>query len=440
MAKDTPLALRNLTIYQIYVRNHTPNGSFAEVQTDLPRIKDLGVDVVYFMPIHPIGELNKKGSLGCPFSIKDYEEVNPEYGTKEDFRNLVERAHELDMKVMIDVIYNHTAHDSKLVDEHPEWFHQDENGKPVTTVPDWSDVIDLKQPNAALNDYLIGVLKDWVAFGVDGFRCDVASLLPAEFWVRAREAVAEVKPGVIWLAESVHASFAIHRRRNDLFALSDGELYPAFDMLYDYDIWPVWEAAVAGEVPVSRYLEMLQFQDGMYPTNFVKMRCVENHDQPRIMQRAPSRAQALAWTALMAFNKGAFFIYAGQESEATHTPSLFDIDKVRWGERALSDYLTRLSGLKKDPTQVYGQLTFVASEPAVQAVWYTPECTLFGLFNVNAQNGMVSVPVPNGSHMNLLDDSTVKVERGKLLLPESAVILRYASVEKPQGMKNLLLD
>ncbi|MBN2502202.1 MAG: hypothetical protein JXB38_15570 [Anaerolineales bacterium] len=440
MAKDTPLAYRNLTIYQIYVRNHTPNGTFAEVQADLLRIKDLGVDVVYFMPIHPIGELNKKGSLGCPYSIKDYEEVNPEYGTKEDFRKLIERAHELDLKVMIDVVYNHTAHDSKLVYEHPEWFHQDAQGKPVTTVPEWSDVIDLKQPNETLNNYLIGVLCDWVAFGVDGFRCDVASLLPVEFWTRARAAVAEIKPGVIWLAESVHASFVIHRRRNNLFALSDSEVYTAFDMLYDYDIWPVWEAAVSGKAPVSDYLDVLRFQDGMYPANFVKMRCVENHDQRRIMAYAPSRAQALAWTALAAFNKGPFFIYAGQESEATHTPSLFDIDKVQWNEYSLSDFLTRLAGLKKDPTQVYGQLTFTAAEPAVQAVWYTPECTLFGLFNVNAQNGMVSVPVPDGSHTNLLDDTSVKIEHGKLLLPESAVILRYASTGKPQPMRNALLD
>jgi glycosidase len=439
MAKDTPLTYRNLTIYQVYVRNHTPNGTFAEVQADLPRIKALGTDVVYFMPIHPIGELNKKGSLGCPYSIKDYEAVNPAYGTKAEFRSLIECAHGLDLKVMIDVVYNHTAHDSKLVYEHPEWFHQDGAGKPVTTVPEWSDVIDLKQPNAALNDYLIGVLCDWAAFGVDGFRCDVASLLPVDFWTRARAAVAAVKPGVIWLAESVHASFVIHRRRNDLFALSDSELYAAFDVLYDYDIWPVWEAAVSREVPVGRYLEMLQFQDGMYPVNYAKLRCVENHDQRRIMGHAPSRTQALAWTALMAFNKGPFFIYAGQESGATHTPSLFDIDKVQWGEYALSDTLTRLAGLKKDPAQVYGQLSYLTGEPAVQAVWYTPESTLFGVFNVNAHNGLVAVPVPDGSHTNLLDDSTVKVERGKLVLPESAVVLRYPSTTQPQPMRNVLL-
>ena len=139
MAQDTPKYYRNLVLYEVYVRNHGPNGTFADVEADLPRIQAMGVDVVWFMPIHPIGKINKKGSLGCPYSIADYREVNPEYGTKADFSRLIERAHALGLKVMIDVVYNHTAHDSVLVREHPEWFHQDAHGKPVTTVPEWSD-------------------------------------------------------------------------------------------------------------------------------------------------------------------------------------------------------------------------------------------------------------------------------------------------------------
>ena len=155
MAKDTPASFRNLVIYEIYVRNHGPNGTFADVEADLERIRALGVDVIWFMPIHPIGKLNKKGSLGCPYSIQDYRGVNPEYGTRQDFKRLIEKAHALGLKVMIDVVYNHTAHDSVLVKEHPEYFHQDAEGKPVTTVPDWSDVIDLKHPHPGLTEYLV---------------------------------------------------------------------------------------------------------------------------------------------------------------------------------------------------------------------------------------------------------------------------------------------
>jgi glycosidase len=439
MAKNTPKTYRNLVIYQVYVRNHGPNGTFAEVEADLPRIRSMGVDVVYFIPIHPIGKLNKKGGLGCPFSITDYRKVNPEYGTLVDFKRLIERAHALGLKVMIDVVFNHTAHDSHLAREHPDWFHQDEGGNLVTTEPDWSDVVDLKHPNPGLTDYLIDILKYWVELGVDGFRCDVASLIPVEFWLEAREAVAEVNPDVIWLAESVHAAYVEIRRVRGLFAISDSELYAAFDITYDYDIWPVWQGAVRGSLPLSRYIEMLRFQDAIYPANYVKMRCVENHDQPRIMRFASGRAQALAWTALIAFNKGPFFIYAGQEAAATHTPSLFDIDKVEWRDYALQDFITRLARLKKDPAQVDGQLIFTVSEPAVQAIWFSPEASLFGLFNTSGSRGEVSVPLPDADYKDLLGDKNLRVEGGKMELPESAVFLRCFVAERPESLPSDLL-
>lgn len=160
MATNSPKNLRNLVIYEIYVRNHSAEGTFNAVTSDLPRIRQMGVDVVWLMPIHPIGQLNKKGSLGCPYSIQDYRQVNPEYGSMEDFERLCQAAHTLGLKVMIDVVYNHTSHDSLLVQEHPDWYHQDANGQPVTTVPEWSDVIDLVYDhNPKLWDYQIESLK-----------------------------------------------------------------------------------------------------------------------------------------------------------------------------------------------------------------------------------------------------------------------------------------
>jgi hypothetical protein len=440
MASDTPLTYRNLVLYEVYVRNHGPHGTFADIEADLPRIRAMGVDVVWFMPIHPIGMLNKKGSLGCPYSIADYREVNPEYGSRSDFARLIERAHALGLKVMIDVVYNHTAHDSVLVRDHPEWFHQDEHGRPVTTVPDWSDVIDLKHPNPGLTQYLIETLQGWARFGVDGFRCDVASLLPLEFWSQARQAVAEVKPGVIWLAESVHAAFIAYRRSRGLSGLSDSELYHAFDLTYDYDIWPIFQAAVQGKVPVSRYLDMLRFQDAIYPANFVKLRYVENHDQARVMALAPGRAQALAWTAFQAFNKGAFLVYGGQESAAQHTPSLFDIDKVAWGGYELQTFLTRLAQLKKDPALASGQFVALAAEPAVQAAWCAPEANLYGVFNVNAAVGEVEVQLPDGDYRNMLGSTTVRVAHRRTPLPDSAVILRYGDSPPLEPFYSDLLD
>ena len=440
MAHDTPQSCRNLVIYEVYVRNHGPHGTFADVEADLPRIRAMGVDVIWFMPIHPIGQVSRKGKLGCPYSIADYREVNPEYGAKADLSRLIDTAHQLGLKVMIDVVYNHTAHDSALVREHPEWFHRDEHGVPMTTVPEWSDVIDLKHPNEGLSAYLIETLQGWARFGVDGFRCDVASLLPEEFWVNARRAVAEVKPGVIWLAESVHAAFVAARRADGLIGISDSELYRAFDLTYDYDICSIWQAAVVGKVPVARYLEMLRFQDSIYPANFVKMRCVENHDQARLMRLAPSRSQALAWTAFEAFNKGAFLIYGGQESAATHTPSLFDVDKVPWGHYELQPFLTTLANLKKDSAMISGQLALLEDEPAIQATWYWPGASLYGVFNTSAATGQVDVRLSEGIYTDLLSGASVRVERGRAAMPDSAFIVRYGGEIELKLFYSDLLD
>ena len=440
MAWNTPLQYRNLVIYQVYVRNHGINGTFADVDADLERIQSMGVDVIYFMPIHPVGQLNKKGGLGCPYSIQNYEEVNPEYGTKADFKKLIDHAHELGLKVMIDVVYNHTAHDSLLVAEHPDWFHQDAQGRPITTVPEWSDVIDLKFENPALSEYLIRVLQDWVRLGVDGFRCDVASLLPLDFWQQARQAVAEVKDGVIWLAESVHAAFIAHRRQHGLSAVSDSELYTAFDLTYDYDIWPIWQAAVRGDEPVVRYLEALRYQDCIYPGNFVKMRCVENHDQLRIMKLAETPQQARAWTALMAFNKGAFFVYAGQESGAVHCPTLFDIDKVEWDDYCEQNFLTRLMHLKKSEAMQQGCLVWTAAEPVVQAVWCNGDHSLYGLFNVSGAAGEVEVSLPDGTYQNFLDDSIVQVINGRMPVPGAGCVMQCDCLQLPRAVYSALLD
>ena len=440
MAKNTPKSLNNLTIYQVYVRNHGPNGTFTDVQADLDRIQSMNVDVVYFMPIHPIGQIGKKGELGCPYSIQDYRAINPEYGTETDFRALIDAIHTRGMKVIIDVVFNHTAHDARYITEHPDWYHRDADGKPFTNTPEWADIIDLKHPNEELWTYLIGSLTKWVGMGVDGFRCDVASVLPVEFWNRARKACSLFKHDTIWLAESVHLNFNRTRRSHGLRTESDSTLYEAFDMCYDYDIWTIWQAAVKGDVPMERYLELLHVQDSIYPENFIKMRCVENHDQARIQTLAGTPEKALAWTALAAFNKGPFFIYAGQESAATHTPSLFDIDKVAWKTYELQKTLTTLASLKKDPAQVNGRLIFTAVLPAVQAAWWNGTESLFGMFNVNSAAGAVEVPLADGKYEDLLTGEIIKVSAGECELPKSALVVHCSLQEEPQEFTTPLMN
>ena len=403
-------SLNQLVLYEIYVRNHGPNGTFEDITRDLGRIKSMGVDVIWLMPIHPIGKQNKKGTLGCPYSIQDYRGINPEYGTLHDFKVLLEEAHEHNLKVMIDVVYNHTSHDSSLVNEHPEFFHQDMHGTPITTVPAWSDVIDLKHPNTDLQEFLIETLCYWVELGVDGFRCDVASVIPLSFWLEAKARVEAINPHVIWLAESVHTAWVVERRQNGLTAHSDPELYRAFDLTYDYDIWPIWQAAVKGVVSVERYLEILEFQKGIYPSDAVKIRCVENHDNPRIMALAPDETAAKAWTAFEVFNKGAFLVYAGQESGADHTPSLFDIDKVLWEEYQLQDWLTKLLTIKKSAFFVEGTQLFIGGEPAIQAVWEYQDKRLYGIFNIRNSEKPIKCQLPDGDYSDLISGGKISVK------------------------------
>ncbi|WP_278475913.1 alpha-amylase family glycosyl hydrolase, partial [Ruminococcus bromii] len=347
MAKNTEISLRNKVIYSIYVRNHTNDGTFNAVADDLDRIKLLGTDIIWFMPIHPIGVKNKKGSLGCPYANKDYRTTNPEYGTMDDFKSLVEKIHAKGMKCIIDVVYNHTSPDSNLSVEHPEFFYRKPDGNFGNKVGDWSDIIDLDYSNKELWQYQIDSLVMWARI-VDGFRCDVASFVPVEFWKQAREAVAKVNPDCIWLAESVHSSFNVFSRKSGIYTASDYELFDAFDMEYDYDIREVFDKYLKGETTLSNYMDMFNYQEAIYPQNYDKMRCLENHDQPRICHYVKEKSDLENYTAFLYFLKGSTLIYAGQEFGCDETPSLFDKDVFpRNTGIDLSNLFAKLDTIKK---------------------------------------------------------------------------------------------
>jgi glycosidase len=440
MAKQTPVTLKNFIIYSIYVRNHSQSGTFREVIIDLERIASLGVDAIWLMPIHPIGEKNKKGSLGCPYSISDYRSINPEYGSVEDFTELIAKAHRSGLKVLIDVVYNHTSHDSILIKQHPEFFFQDNNGNPTTTVPEWSDVIDLKHPNRKLTNYLIESLKYWVSLGVDGFRCDVASIVPLGFWKQAQSELNSMNENLVWLAESVDTAFIENRRKNGQYAMSDGELYNVFDITYDYDIWPLFVSTIKGQSPVERLLEIYRFQQTIYPENAIKLHFVENHDQVRIQKFAKSQDQALAWTAFQAFNDGAWLIYAGLEAGEDHTPSLFDRDPIHWKDRPFQDYVTRLCKIKKHSRITNGKLIFLAAVPCIQAAWVSETGVIFGIFNISSSIGNMKVNIPDGTYNNLLGDFSVSVMDGTIVKPKTACIFEVPSLLDDTSIHSELMD
>ena len=425
MAKQTDIYLRSDVIYSIYVRNHTPEGTFRAVIPDLSRIRDLGTDIIWLMPIHPIGVKGKKGSLGCPYANRDYRSVNPEYGTLEDFKALVEAIHQHGMKCIIDVVYNHTSPDAVLTTEHPEFYYRKPDGNMGNRVGDWTDVVDLDYNCEDLWDYQIRSLVMWAEI-VDGFRCDVASFVPVEFWCRAREAVERVHPGCIWLAETVHSGFGQFSRKCGMYSANDYEMFEAFDMEYDYDIREVFDRYLKGEATLSNYIDMINFQECLYPANHIKMRCLENHDQPRIASFVKDELALRNYTAFLYFLKGTTLIYAGQEYVNDHVPSLFEKDVFnRETGKDLSPLLDKLYRIKKDVLSAEDYFKGTADDANHVAILERDDNCIkkLGVFSLKGLSADVKVGFPDGTYTNHLDGNTVQVVNGVLHCDGKPVIL-----------------
>lgn len=417
MAIQTETALRNQVLYSVYVRNHTPEGTFQALRGDLQRIRDLGVDIIWLMPIHPIGTKARKGSLGSPYAISDYRAVNPEYGTMEDFKALVADIHGLGMKCIIDVVYNHTSPDSKLVAQHPEWFYHKPDGSFGNHVGDWSDIVDLDYTNRELWDYQIETLKQWATI-VDGFRCDVAPMLPMAFWQQARRAVETVRPGCIWLSESIEPGFITYLRGQGLTAHTDEEVFEVFDIAYDYDIWGVFNACVRGEVSLSVYAQAVNEQQVKYPHNYIKLRYLENHDNDRAAHIIPNLDSLRSWTAFMYFQQGMPLLFGGQEAAQPHRPDLFNRDTVSWDTGIdLTELLKALAAVKKQLPKD-GAYHVEAVEESVLVANY--ENTYFGAFPVK---GGAVVTLPCGVYENLLTGESLTVTDGRLFVEKNPVLL-----------------
>lgn len=426
MAKNTEISLRNKVIYSVYVRNHTNDGTFNAVADDLDRIKSLGTDIIWFMPIHPIGVKNKKGSLGCPYANKDYRTTNPEYGTMDDFKSLVEKIHAKGMKCIIDVVYNHTSPDSNLSVEHPEFFYRKPDGNFGNKVGDWSDIIDLDYSNKELWRYQIDSLVMWAKI-VDGFRCDVASFVPVEFWKQAREAVAKVNPDCIWLAESVHSSFNVFSRKSGIYTASDYELFDAFDMEYDYDIREVFDKYLKSKTILSNYMDMFNYQEAIYPENYDKMRFLENHDQPRICHYVKNKSDLENYTAFLYFLKGSTLIYAGQEFGCDETPSLFDKDVFpRNTGIDISSLLAKLDTIKKTVLDDDDYFKADADDENDIAILERDnnKSKKVGIFSLKSMSADVKVDLPDGDYKNEISGETVTVSNGKIHCDGKAIIIR----------------
>lgn len=429
MAANTELSLRQQVIYSIFVRNYSESGTFRAVEEDLPRIKALGTDIIWLMPIQPVGEKNRKGSLGSPYAISDYRTINPEFGTLDDFKSLCHAIHREGMKVIIDVVYHHTSPDSLLSKVYPEYFYHKPDGSFGNQVGDWWDVIDLDFSNHDLWNYLIETLRYWAGF-VDGFRCDVASGEPKAFWEEARAAVAEVRPDALWLAESVDPDFIVFLRSRDLTALSDSELYDAFDITYDYDIYTTFKSVLTGAAPLADYANALNRQEFTYPGNYMKARCLENHDRPRAHALIPNEQALRNWTAMLYLLKGPVMLYNGQEQAMTHTPTLFDKDTLQWEKTPaidLSSLMSKCKELRQDP--LFIDFTFHAEAKGDVMVITDTENSIdhqhkiLGIFPAKGQPASVQVDLANGSYTNLLTNERVDIYENVVTTSGEAIII-----------------
>lgn len=344
---------KKASIYEVNVRQHTPEGTFKALEADLPRIAALGSDILWLMPIHPIGEVNRKGgenqasyvaepgsgSLGSPYSAKDYKAVNPEFGTLADFKSLVDAAHGLGMKVILDWVANHTAFDSRWTEEHPEFFLLDSAGQfqpPLGT--DWWDVTQLDWENGEANG-LYAAMEDamlyWVVEAdIDGYRCDVAEKVPTAFWEQVRLALEAAKRDVFMLAE---ADAPEHHDR-------------AFDMSYVWGGMHVMNQVGSREWPLDSLRGFLEQEQERYPREAYRMLFVTNHDENAwsgtVEERHGDNATAMTVVASTLF--GMPLIYSGQEAPNEKRLRFFEKDTVEWNEYALAPLFTALNALKEE--------------------------------------------------------------------------------------------
>jgi glycosidase len=349
MKTRTDQALGGESIYQIFPRNFTPEGTLDAAIPELARIAGLGFDIIYLTPVHPVGILARKGPLGSPYAIADYRTVDASLGGEVALDRFLAAAHALGLRVIMDMVFNHTSPDSTLVKTHPDWFIKGKDGKPGRKVDDWSDVVDLDFSVPAVYTWLVDTLLLWLDRGVDGFRCDVASLVPLDFWLEARRRTDAVRP-TIWLAESVHKEFVGHMRSLGHYAACDAELHSAFDLTYDYDGREFLDGYLRGERPIGDYLGFIGLQSCMYPAGALKARCLENHDQERIASLVPQTDRLMNLNALWMLLPGTYFAYMGQEWALTHKPDLFSRDPLDRGavdERHAAFFATAHPVLKK---------------------------------------------------------------------------------------------
>lgn len=317
--------VKSAVIYELFVRDFTPEGTFLAAEKKLPELKALGVTVLWLMPIHPIGKEKRKGTWGSPYAVQDYYGVSPDFGTKDDFKRFVQAAHTEGLKVIIDMVANHTAWDNALVAQHPDWYTQDTTGKIVSPHPDWLDVADLNYGADSLRQYMTAMMVSWIReYDIDGYRCDVAEMVPTDFWRTLVPELKKVKPSLMMLSEGT---------------LPEHHL-GCFDLTYSWNVYDALSDMMKGKHTAKFLDEVLENEVRYFPQGSLRMRFNTNHDK-NAEDGAPieryGSVQAAKATAALVFTLGGYetirgvpMLYNGDEAGNAVRRTLFEKIPVDW--------------------------------------------------------------------------------------------------------------
>ncbi len=385
----------NANIYEVNLRQFTESGTLREFIKHMPRLRNMGVDILWFMPIHPIGELNRKGTLGSYYSVQDYKFVNPEFGSIDEFKMVVQLAHDLGMKVILDWVANHTAWDHDWVTRHPDWYAKNESGE-MYYPADWEDVVQLDYDNMEMRAAMLDALKFWVTeTDIDGYRCDVAAMVPTDFWDNARKELDQIKP-VFMLAEADEEELLMN----------------AFDMDYGWKLHHIANLIARKEAnanDLQKYFDDLKktFPQGAYRMNFTS-----NHDENSWhgseFERMGEGAEA--FFVLMATVPGMPLIYTGQEAAFDRRLEFFEKDVVDWSDLQLQQFYRTLLNLKKRNKALWngnfgGPLNRVYTNQDEAIFAYTrtkDESTVLVVLNLTDQEKQVQLQ--GDSHIGIYKD------------------------------------
>ena len=308
--------LKKAVIYEVNIRQYTEQGTIDAFRTHLPRLKKMGIDILWFMPIYPIGVKNRKGQLGSYYSISNFLEINPEFGSKEEFKNLVSEIHSLGMKVILDWVANHAAWDNIWTIDHPEYFERNENGKFISPF-DWTDVIHIDHQNPNAHQAIQNAMCYWVSeFDIDGFRADLAHLTPLHFWIEARQKTGAIKPDLLWLAET-----------------EDLDYYETFDIIYSWKWMHATEDYFKRKISFYSLIDVLNQHRKISPDHTFQLFFTANHDE-NSWNGTEFEKYGHYVKALTLFNFLYPFsvplIYSGQEIPNLKRLLFFEKDPIQW--------------------------------------------------------------------------------------------------------------